>query len=198
MLVSLAAAPAAAQDSAASSDPKTGALTVSTALDFPSIYFFRGIRQESDPKLTTFVAGDVGVALYSGDGGLKSASINVGIWNSLNTGTSGTATPDTRSHYEQDFYASLSLGFGGGITVTPTFTAYTSPNGFFGTVQELSVKVGHASWIAPYALVAAELKGQADGGSSKGTYGEFGVSPSWAIPGSSVSLAIPVKVGLSL
>ena len=90
------------------------------------------------------------------------------------------------------------LGFGGGITVTPTFTAYTSPNTSFGTVQELSFKVAHGSKFAPYGLVAVELKGQADGGANKGTYGEFGVAPSWALGGSPVTVAIPVKVGLSL
>ena len=179
-------------------DPNEGAITLTTAVDFPSVYFFRGIRQEADPKLTTFAAGDVGISLFSGDGGLKSAGLNVGVWNSLHTGTSGSGTPDNRSHYEEDFYVSLALGFGGGITVTPTFTAYTSPNGLFGTVQELSFKVAHASKFAPYGLVAVELKGQADGGANKGTYGEFGVAPSWALAGSPVTLAIPVKVGLSL
>jgi hypothetical protein len=190
----LAAGPSSAQ----TPDPNAGAITLTSAVDFPSVYFFRGIRQESDPKLTTFAAGDVGISLFSGDGGLKSAAINVGVWNSLHTGTSGTATPDKRSHYEEDFYASLSLGFARGITVTPTFTAYTSPNTSFGTVQELSFKVAHASRFAPYALVATELKGQADGGDDKGTYGEFGVAPSWALAGGPVTLAVPVKVGLSL
>lgn len=178
-------------------DPNAGAITLTTAVDFPSVYFFRGIRQESDPKLTTFAAGDVGISLFSGDGGLKSAGVNLGVWNSLHTGTSGSKA-EKSIHYEEDFYASLSLGFAGGITVTPTFTAYTSPNAFFGTVQELSFKVAHASKFAPYGLVAVELKGQADGGANKGTYGEFGVAPSWALGGSAVSLAIPVKVGLSL
>ncbi len=192
--LAVAAGPAAAQ----TPDPNAGAITLTSAVDFPSVYFFRGIRQESDPKLTTFAAGDVGISLFSGDGGLKSAAINVGVWNSLHTGTSGTATPEKRSHYEEDFYASLSLGFGGGITVTPTFTAYTSPNTSFGTVQELSFKVAHASRFAPYALVATELKGQADGGDNKGTYGEFGVAPSWALAGTPLTLAVPVKIGLSL
>ena len=178
-------------------DPNAGAITLTTAVDFPSVYFFRGIRQEADPKLTTFAAGDVGIALFSGDGGLKSAAVNVGVWNSLHTGTSGS-NADKSAHYEEDFYASLSLGFARGVTVTPTFTAYTSPNAFFGTVQELSFKVAHASKFAPYGLVAAELKGQADGGANKGTYAEFGVAPSWALGGSSITAAIPVKVGLSL
>jgi len=175
-------------------DPNAGAITLTTAVDFPTVYFFRGIRQESDPKLTTFAAGDVGISLFSGDGGLKSAAVNVGVWNSLHTGTAGSKS----SHYEEDFYASLALGFGGGITVTPTFTAYTSPNTSFGTVQELSFKVAHGSKFAPYGLVALEMKGQADGGAKKGTYGEFGVAPSWALGVGALSLAIPVKVGLSL
>jgi hypothetical protein len=175
-------------------DPNAGAITLTTAVDFPTVYFFRGIRQESDPKLTTFAAGDVGISLFSGDGGMKTAAINVGVWNSLHTGTAGSES----SHYEEDFYASVALGFARGITVTPTFTAYTSPNTSFGTVQELSFKVAHASKFAPYGLVAVELKGQADGGANKGTYGELGVAPSWALPGSPVTLAIPVKVGLSL
>ena len=175
-------------------DPNEGAITLTTAVDFPTVYFFRGIRQEADPKLTTFAAGDVGISLFTGDGALKAASVNVGVWNSLHTGTAGSSSV----HYEEDFYASLSLGFARGITVTPTFTAYTSPNTSFGTVQELSFKVAHGSKFAPYGLVAFELKGQADAGANKGTYGEFGVAPSWGIGSTPMTFAIPVKVGLSL
>jgi len=195
LLLSLVvAAPASAQTPP---DPNPGAITFTSVVDFPSVYFFRGIRQKSDPKLTTFAAGDVGISLYSGDGNLKSATANVGIWNSLHTGTSGSNS-DKSSHYEEDFYASVSLAFARGITVTPTFTAYTSPNSSFGTVQEMSFKVAHASKFAPYGMVAFEMKGQADAGASKGTYGEFGVAPSWALGGTPLTLAIPVKVGLSL
>jgi hypothetical protein len=193
VLVALVATPAAAQ----TPDPNAGALTLTSAVDFPSVYFFRGIRQESDPKLTTFATGDVGISLFSGDGALKTASINVGVWNSLHTGTSGSNS-DKSSHYEEDFYAAVSLGFARGLTVTPTFTAYTSPNSSFGTVQELSVKVAHANKFSPYGLVAFELKGQADGGGDKGSYAEFGVAPSWALGSTPLTLAVPVKVGLSL
>src|SRR3954469_1351146 len=76
----------------AAADPNPGAITLTTGIDFPSVYFFRGIRQESDPKLTVFPYGDVGIALFSGDGGLKSASVDFGVWNSLNTGSSGTGS----------------------------------------------------------------------------------------------------------
>lgn len=189
-------------------DPNPGAITLTTGIDFPSAYFFRGIRQESDPKFTTFAFGDVGIALFSGDGGLKSAGVNFGVWNSLHTGSSGSDASGQGIHYEEDFYVSLSLGFGGGVTVTPMFTAYTSPNGLFTTVKEFSFKVSHASKFAPYGLIALEFggndSGQADGGhlpgqnGDKGTYAEFGVGPSWPLAGGKVTVAIPVKVGLSL
>jgi hypothetical protein len=181
-------------------DPNPGAITLTTGIDFPTVYFFRGIRQEQNPKLTMFPFGDVGISLYSGDGGVTSAGVNFGVWNSLHTGDSGldTTNPKKRIHYEQDFYASLSLGFNGGVTITPTFTTYTSPNGSFGTVNEISFKVAHASRFAPYGLVAFELSGQADGGADEGTYAEFGVGPSWPLGGSAATVAVPVKVGLSL
>ena len=37
------AAPAAAQD-----DPNTGALTLTVNFDVPTLYYFRGLRQETD------------------------------------------------------------------------------------------------------------------------------------------------------
>jgi hypothetical protein len=58
--------------------------------------------------------------------------------------------------------------------------------------------VAHASRFAPYGLVAFELSGQADGGSEEGTYAELGVGPSWPLGGGLATVAIPVKVGLSL
>jgi hypothetical protein len=195
MLLTLAAGTARAQDD----DPNPGAITLTTGIDFPSVYFFRGIRQEADPSLTMFPYGDVGIALFSGDGGLKSAGVNFGIWNSLNTGSSGLdADPKKRIHYEQDFYVSLALGFGKGLTLTPMFTSYTSPNGSFGTVNEILFKVSHASKYAPYGLVAFELSGQADGGSEEGTYAEIGVGPSWPLGGNGVTIGVPIKLGFSL
>lgn len=195
MLLTLAFGTASAQ----AADPNPGAITLTTGIDFPSVYFFRGIRQEGEPKLTMFPFGDVGIALHSGDGGVKSASINFGVWNSLNTGSSGLdASPKRRIHYEQDFYVSLSLGFGGGVTFMPMFTTYTSPNSAFPTVNEILFKVSHASKYAPYGIVAFELSGQADGGSEEGTYAEFGVGPSWPLADGKVTVAVPVKIGLSL
>lgn len=180
---------------------------VNAGIDFPTVYFFRGIRQEAEPKFTTFVFGDVGFPVMSGGtGGVSSATINVGSWNAFLTGTSGSEPLADSPFYESDFYASLTLGFSNGISVTPMFTAYTSPNDVFTTVKEVSFKVAHASKVAPYALFAFEFggddSGEADGGhlagGGKGTYLELGVGPSWPVAGGKATLAVPVKLGLSL
>ena len=198
MMVLLVSGPVLAQ--AATSDPNLGALTFTGGLDAPTLYFFRGIRQEVKPSITLWPYGDIGLALYSGNGGMKSVGVNVGVWNSLQTGSSGSKGPTARLHYQEDFYTTLALGFGGGVGLATTFTARTSPNGMFDTIREMSLKLTKAHMGNPYALVAFELsdKGQADNGSKKGTYLELGAGPSWALRKDGPTLAIPVKVGLSL
>lgn len=183
---------------AQSADPNPGAITFTGGLDVPSVYVFRGIVQESDPKLTLFPYGDIGLALMSGDGGVKSVGINFGVWNSLNTGSSGSDGFSEHLHYEEDFYATLALGFSKGITFGTTYTAYTSPNLMFNTVKELSFKVAQASKINPYGIIGFEVSEfGADGGENKGTYLELGVGPTFPL-GSKVTLAIPIKLGMSL
>lgn len=184
--------------SAQPADPNTGAITFTGGVDVPTKYVFRGLTQEADSKLTLFPFGDIGIALGTGDGAIKSASVNIGLWNALMTGSSGLDGPNDQLHYEQDFYATLGLGFGHGLSLATTYTAYTSPNGMFGTVQEMAFRVSKAHMLAPYGMIAFELDGQADAGSNEGTYLEFGVGPSWPIAGGRATLAVPVKAGFSL
>src|SRR5262245_36274068 len=77
LLSSVLAGSAAAQTPAPpaepTSDPNTGAWTATGTFDVPSKYVFRGIVQEADSKLTLFPAADLGIAFYSGEGGIKSA-----------------------------------------------------------------------------------------------------------------------------
>ncbi|MCM3880010.1 MAG: hypothetical protein ND807_07875 [Vicinamibacterales bacterium] len=200
-LVFMTAAPARAQAApAAPADPNPGAITLTTGVDFPSVYFFRGIRQEADPAFTMFAYGDVGISLGK-------ATVNFGVWNSLHSGTSGSDGPGPM-HYEEDFYTSISFAAGKGLSIKPMFTAYTSPNGMFRTVKEISFTVSHASKFAPYANLAFELggddSGQADGGyllpagGNRGSYLELGIGPSWALGGGRATVAVPVKIGMSL
>jgi hypothetical protein len=199
VLVSVAtASPARAQGSA---DPNPGSLTLTGGFDFANAYFFRGIFQD-DTGVVMWPYGELGFALHSGDGLLKSVSVNVGTWNSLHTGDAGSNGPSGKLWYESDFYTGASFGFGS-TTVGVTYTAYSSPNQLFGTVKELSFKVAvddsgllGAAAVKPYALLAQELDGQADGGANEGTYLELGIGPGFSL--SKMSVTVPVKVGLSL
>jgi hypothetical protein len=206
VLVVLFATPASAQDPTPA-DPNPGNLTFTGSLDFLNTYMFRGIRQD-DTKVIMWPALDLGMAVYSGDGSLKSVGVNVGSWNSLHTGSAGSDGPSGKLWYEGDFYATLGLGFGGGVALGTTYTAYTSPNNMFSTVKEIAFRLGvddtaylGAAALKPYALVALELDtapgiGQADAGENGGTYLELGIAPGYAAP--AASLTFPVKIGLSV
>lgn len=195
LLSFLTAGAAAAQNA-----PSSGALTFSSAVDvLPGVpYIFRGIVQESDPKLTIVPYANLGIELFSGQGGLGRLGLDVGVWHSLQTGSSGRASSTERLHYEEDFYATLSFGLPPSLGVAATYTAYTSPSGLFGTVQELAVRVSSADWLAPYGLVAFELAGTSDGSDSGvGTYLELGAAPSWPL-GGAATITLPVAAGFSL
>jgi hypothetical protein len=198
-LVAASASPAQAQGSA---DPNPGAVTLTAGFDFANAYFFRGIPQD-DTGVVMWPSGDLGFALFSGDGALKSVGVNIGTWNSLHTGQAGSDGPSGKLWYESDFYAGTTLGFGKGTSLGVTYTAYTSPNGLFGTVKEISFKLAvddsgllGAAAVKPYLVLAQELDGQADGGANEGTYLEVGIGPGYSL--SRMTLTVPMKVGLSV
>lgn len=183
----------------------TGAIKLTAGFDVPSLYYFRGIRQEADPRITMWPYGDVGITFRSADKGLKSVAVNFGVWNSLHTGSVGSkSAPGRSTHYKEDFYSTLTLGFSA-ISASTKYIAYTSPNESYNTTKEIDLQVTGTQKFTPYGLVAIELNETtaghtvgADGGQKKGTYLEFGATPSWPFGKSSVTLAIPVSVGLSL
>ena len=199
VLLCLTASPTWAQGSP---DPNPGNLTLTGGIDFLNAYLFRGIPQD-DTGVVMWPYGDLGIALHSGEGIFKSVGVNVGLWNSLHTGNAGLDGASEELWYESDFYATLAAGFGAGTSVGVTYTAYTSPNGLFNTVRELSFKfaiddsgaLGRAA-IKPYLLVARELDGQADGGAEEGTYLEIGGAPGFPLGGWTVN--VPLRAGFSL
>jgi hypothetical protein len=185
--------PVAAQTSG---DPNPGAITLTGSMDVSNAYLFRGIPQD-DTGVILWPAADLGLALKSGTGTMRSITVNVGMWNSLHTGITGADGPNGKLWYESDFWTSVGVGFAGGVRVAATYTAYTSPNGAFPSVKELSLKASAGvRGTNPYALVAFELEGQADGGAVEGRYLELGAAPSLGLSG--LTVAVPVKVGLSL
>jgi hypothetical protein len=169
--------------------------SVLVGADFPTAYFFRGIRQESDPSFTFQPFADLGIAAS------ETVTINVGTWNSFHTGSISDAYG---SFYESDFYASVAFALGK-VTPKVLYTAYTSPEDVFGTVHELAFVIPFDDSesglpLAPTVTLATELGDYgADGVGEGSTYLELAVTP--AIPMSDdapVSISIPVKLGLSL
>lgn len=49
--------------------------------------------------------------------------------------------------FEEDFCATPNFGFDRGVGIGATFTAYTSPNGMFTTLQEIMFKVTKARMV---------------------------------------------------
>jgi hypothetical protein len=201
--------PAAAQ---AAADPNPGNLTLIGNVDLTNAYMFRGIRQD-DTRIIVQPSAEMDITLQSASSGLKSTSLNFGTWNSLHTGdaglrsaTSGLGCACNKVWYESDFYTTLAFGFTGG-SLGITYTAYTSPNAGFNNVKELMFKFGGDDSSAlgkaalhPWAIAAFEFDAdnghQADGGANAGKYLELGVSPGFS--GANASVAVPIKVGLSL
>jgi hypothetical protein len=184
--------------------PNTGRLAFTGNFDVASAYVFRGILQD-DEGFIAWPTADVGVTLGEGDGAVKKVAVNFGTWNSLHSGPTGSDGPSGKLWYESDFYTSLTVGLGGGFSVGTIYTAYTSPNSAFGTVKEIAIKLAmnDASALgpyalSPYALVAFELDGQADGGHHHGTYMELGIAPALPVVENRLTLTLPVKLGLSL
>ena len=208
----LVAMPTAVALAQAPADPNPGNLSLLGNVDFTNTYMFRGIRQD-DTKVIVQPSAELDIALHSADAGVKSVSLNFGTWNSLHTGDAGLASDSSglgcacgKLWYESDFYTTLALGFSKG-SLAATYTAYTSPNAGFNNVKEVMFKaavddsgpLGKAA-MHPYAIIAFEFDAanghQADGGSKAGRYLELGVAPGYS--GAKASLAIPVKVGLSV
>ena len=180
-----------------------GKVSFTTGVDFSHAYFFRGITQERDGFITQPYA-DMNFNIYADDdgAGLNGVTFTVGTWNSLHT-VDGQAA-HVRAWYESDFFTGFTLAIDNweaGIT----YTTYLSPNQAFGTTQELSLGLSMDDTdllgdfaMSPHVLLAIELTGGADGGSSEGVYLEFGVEPGLDIFEGVASVGFPITVGLSL
>ncbi|MFQ5882976.1 MAG: hypothetical protein ACE5I9_10980 [Candidatus Methylomirabilales bacterium] len=186
-----------------------GKISLSAGVDFPTAYFFRGILQEDED----FIAQpylETTINLYEASEALNSVSATLGIWNSFHAGpTGGSGTNnDPRIWYEADLYGGLTFGLFEDWEAGVTYTAYTSPNGAFTTVQEIAFSLSFddsdllgAFALSPTVLVAIEIDEQADGGTDEGVYLELGIEPGFTVIESKdypVSLAFPVTLGLSL
>ncbi len=205
----LASTPAWAQDAAAA-DPNPGALTLTGSLDFLNQYMFRGIRQNST-GFAMWPAVDLGIAAYSGDGGLKSVGINFGTWNSLHTGDTGSGRPERQAvvrirllrdarfrlwrrhvaqhdlHRVHEPEQRLHHGQGNHVQVRASMTARSLGKGGGQTVHRDRAGVRYRHRHGPGRRWRRMLAPTWKSGFAPGYYGL-----------SKASIAFPIKVGMSL
>lgn len=193
-------------------DVNTGALSITFDNSFTTAYMFRGIMNERD-GLIWQPAIDLSINLFSAEEGiLESVDVGVGIWNSIHSEDTGSTGNGPDAMYETDYYPSLSLTWGGGVTTALTYYWYTSPNNAFRTVEEVAIDLSYddsellgAFSLSPTATFAFETHRSSFGGIGKGASLELGIEPGYEfkLPCDDaekypIGVTLPVKLGLSL
>jgi len=184
--------PAQAATVAVTSAPK---VKVTVGADFPTVYYFRGYKQESDAAFTFQPFVDVGVAAND------KVKFNFGSWNSIHSGSLSDREDlggEGGSFYETDFYASATTG-----VLKTTYTSYMYPGTTdLSAIHELMFSAGFDDSaskfpLGPSAAIAFEFSKPA--GVDKGIYLELGVTPGIPMGDESpVTIAVPIKFGFSL
>jgi hypothetical protein len=206
-LVAVALMLGTARPAQAQEGPNNGNVSLSLGFDVVTAYFFRGMAQENKGLIVQPYA-EASFNLVNTD--VISMDAYVGTWNSVHSEQTSSGAPgaDTNQWYESDFYFGLSYGLPFGLGFDISYTVYYGPSGSFAPTEEVgfgltfddSEYLGDFA-LSPYALLAVELSGGADGGNDKGAYLELGVEPSFVVYESEsypITFSIPVKVGLSL
>ena len=187
--------------------PNTGRISLNFGVDWASEYFFRGIAQEvGGANFQPY--GSVSFKLIENAGPLTALTATPGIWNNWHAGGGNLVDPaDPTFWYEADLYFTLAATLWENVTIGLTYTAYTSPNDSFKTVQELGLglSLNDSKWLGAFALnpslfVGGEVKGQADAGSARGVYLQLGINPGYTLAPQSaypLTISVPVTLGLS-
>ena len=199
-----------ALDAAAAQESEGSQVESSIGIDMTNQYFFRGILQEKEGVIAQPWV-DFVFPLWEGKD--TALSFNIGIWNSLHDGPTGSGGVGMTNHYELDAYAGIGIDFTGNLSGSVTYVVLSSPNSAFATVQELDVSIsfddsglfggGSSRFLGfqPSVLVVFELDGQSDGGGDEGIYLEVDIEPSLVLiedESQPISASFPVAAGLSL
>jgi hypothetical protein len=187
--------------------PNTGRISLSFGVDWASAYYFRGIAQ-TQSGANFQPAGALSFKLIENAGPLTALTATPAFWNNWHAGGGTLVDPvDPKFWYEADLIFTLGATLWENVTLGLTYTAYTSPNDSFRTVQELAfgVSLNDSKWLGAFALnpsllVAGEVSGQADAGSARGVYLQLGVNPGYTLAPKSdypLTISLPVTLGLS-
>lgn len=206
-LACLAAAPCFAQDDAT----ETKALSGTFALDLPSAYFFRGIRQE-DEGLIVQPSLELAWRVYESadDEAPFAVDLLFGTWHSFHRGPTG-ARGGGDAWYEADLFTGASIAFDERWNLAVQWARFGNPNATWTSMEECTIGLSFDdcgsfgadfAGLQPSLVFAAELAGQGDGGSARGTYLQLGVEPSLELTGEDAAqpftLSIPFAIGLGL
>lgn len=200
-------------------------VSVEGGVDVTSAYFFRGLLQEDEELIVQPWLG-LGLTVHEGEDGapINDVSVSLGVWNSFHQGPTGVENDPAQSSTTQAWYESdLALGVSATLmedwSAGLGYVAYTSPNDRWDSIHEFTLGLSYAdSWdeegifgglpnfsgFSPFAQIAIETNGQADGGSDEGTCLEMGVAPGIETPLSegegapALGISIPVTLGFSL
>ena len=202
---------AAAQDSAgAPEETQVPRVESSLGLDITNQYYFRGIQQENQGVIAQPWV-DFVFPLREGEN--TSWSFNIGAWNSLHDGPTGSGGDGVTMHYELDAYLGFGVDFAENWSGSVSYVVLSSPNSTFATVQELDFSISFDdsglfggessgfSGVQPSVTIAWELDGQSDGGDDEGIYLEVGIEPAFELIDDEkqpVSASFPVVAGFSL
>lgn len=201
--VALPASTCLAEDDA----PNKGRVSLTVGNDVTTAYMFRGILQERHGVIWQPSVG-LGLNLFSDDEGpISSIDAGFGVWASYQSEETGSSGNGPDPLYEMDFYPSLSVAFANGFKTGLTYYFYTSPNGAFNTVGELSWTMGFddTGLICDYFSLqpAAEFAFEMDNtslGNGKGIFSGVSLSPNTTLRADTkypVTFTMPLKVGLS-
>ena len=200
---------AAAQDSEGTEAPAPQ-VESRIGIETTNQYFFRGILQENQGAIVQ-PSVDFVFPLWEGEN--TSWSFNIGTWNSLHGGPTGSGGTGMSIYYELDAYAGIGVDFAENWSGSVSYVVLSSPNSAFSMVQELDFSVSFDdsgvfggdssvfSGFQPSVTVAWELDGQSDGGDDEGIYLEVGIEPAFDLIEDeilSVSASFPILAGLSL
>ena len=186
---------------------KESCITGDLGINVVSQYVSRGVIFENQAAIIQPYA-DLYFRLYDGEGFLNKISLNLGIWNTFHSrktdagivnGTPGSSS--TRSWYEFDFTAGLSFTFAKNFVFTPSYYTFLSPNDGFSTFQGLNLALGYDTTdligfnLAPKVQVLFELENKAGTGADEGVYYEVGITPSFPIGSTGLTISVPIAAG---
>jgi hypothetical protein len=181
---------------------KKSCITGDIGVTVVSQYVSRGLIFENKGAIVQPYA-DLYFNIYQGDGFLNSVTLNLSIWDSIQSKKTDASPGSTVSDwYESDADAGISFTFDKIFTFTPSYYSFYSPNNGFATFQGINLNLAMddsqflgAFALHPHVTTLFEISNKAGNGKRKGVYYEVGVAP--ALPTfAGVTVTLPLTVGL--